>query len=161
MIQEYFGVQLSWNLSVALPLDSVETVTRVEGKNICLLPGVAPFWLGIINQQGLLLWVLDTDMFFELVVPKEQQERALTAIVLSGKFQGAKIKVALIVNKLEGVLSIPKSYLENRDRQTLPPPLDPKYQKVFPIVIEQRDRKLIVLDSAAFFETLHDRALAV
>jgi len=161
MIQEYFGVQLSWNLSVALPLTSVGTVTRIETKKICVLPGVAPFWLGITNQQGSLLWVLDTEMFFELVVPKEQQERALTTIVLSGKFQGSSVRVAWIVNKLEGVLSIAKSDLESSYLKSLPPPLDPKYQKVFPVAIEQRDRLLIVLDSAAFFETLHDRALAV
>lgn len=161
MIEEYFGVQLSWNLSVALPLTSVATVARIETKEICILPGVAPFWLGITNQQGSLLWVLDTDMFFELVVPEEKQERALIAIVLLGKFQGSSVRVAWIVNKLEGVLNIAKSNLESSYLESLPPPLNPKYQKVFPVALKQRDRLLIVLDSAAFFETLHDRALAV
>ncbi len=161
MVEEYFAVQLSHNLLVALPLTTVETVTRFQPNKVCPLPGVAPFWLGIINQQGSLLWVLDTDMFFELVVSKEQQEQTLTAIILSRKFEGSLVRVAWIVKKLEGMVSVPKSYLKSSLIETLPSPLKPKFQKVFPFAIEQHDRNLIVLDSAAFFETLHSEALAV
>jgi len=162
MVEEYFGVRLSSNLVVAVPLTNVETVTRFKPKKVCPLPGVAPFWLGIINQQGSLLWVLDTDMFFELVVLKEEpQEDTLTAIVLSRKFQGSVVRVAWIVKKLEGVLSLPESYLESSHAKPLPSALKPKFEKVFPFTIEQRDRNLIVLDAAAFFETLNSQALAV
>ena len=75
MIQEYFGIQLTRSVRVALPLADLETIARFQRQRICPIPGVAPFWLGVANQRGSLLWVLDGDQFFNLVPASDRQEQ--------------------------------------------------------------------------------------
>ena len=83
MIQDYFSIQLSGDLRVALPLTHVETVARFQRQIICPIPGIPPFWLGVINQKGSLLWVLDGDRFFELASSLDQASPNLTTVILS------------------------------------------------------------------------------
>lgn len=59
MLNDYFFVQLRQSLKVALPLDSTREVISLTYGEICPVPGVSPALLGVANQRGKLLWVLE------------------------------------------------------------------------------------------------------
>ena len=62
--QEYFTVELASKITLGLSLNEMVTVAQFEIKNICIVPGVADFWYGVVNFKGSLLWILDSDLFF-------------------------------------------------------------------------------------------------
>ena len=62
--QEYFTVELASKITLGLSLNEMVTVAQFETKNICIVPGVADFWYGVVNFKGSLLWILDSDRFF-------------------------------------------------------------------------------------------------
>ncbi|MGK7876379.1 MAG: chemotaxis protein CheW [Xenococcaceae cyanobacterium] len=156
MIQEYFGIQLSHSVRVALPLTDVETFAHIQRQRISPIPGVAKFWLGVANQRGSLLWVLDADQFFDLVPASDHQEQQLTAVVLTRLIQGTQRRVAWIVKELEGVLPV-----HSTQSQPLPPPLQPRFQTLFTATFKQDDKTIVVLDSEAFFQALRPQSNAL
>ncbi|NJL51470.1 MAG: hypothetical protein HC930_03290 [Hydrococcus sp. SU_1_0] len=66
MNQEYFTVEIASKVTLGLLLSEMDTVTQLETQNICTVPGVEDFWYGVVNFRGSLLWVLDSDRFFQL-----------------------------------------------------------------------------------------------
>ena len=153
MIQEYFGIQLSRSVHIALPLANVETIARFQRPRICPIPGVAPFWLGVVNQRGSLLWVLDGDCFFNLVSTIDPQEQKLIVVVLKRRIQGVQQQVAWMVKSLEGVLS-----LDNSQSQPLPPTLEPRFQNLFKTIVTQDNKPVAILNSEAFFQVLRPQS---
>ncbi|MDJ0594358.1 MAG: chemotaxis protein CheW [Pleurocapsa sp. MO_226.B13] len=112
MAQEYFSVALSQDISLAIPLASIKTVTQLETKNICLVPGVADFWYGVVNFKGSLLWVLDSDRYFNLNSTRQNYRRKkLTTVVIKHHSKDSK-QVALVTPKLEGIISVESERLE-------------------------------------------------
>lgn len=109
MDTDYFGIELSESVHLALPLDNLGTVLRLTPEKICSIPGVPPFLLGVINHQGSLLWVLDTYRFLNLESDANCSQKCLTAIILKSSLKGTRKKVALLVNKLQGVLTLKKT----------------------------------------------------
>ena len=63
MDREYFSVELSTGIDLALSLTDMKVVAQFEAKNICIVPGVADFWYGVTNFKGSLIWVLNSDRF--------------------------------------------------------------------------------------------------
>ncbi|MEA5532595.1 chemotaxis protein CheW [Crocosphaera sp. XPORK-15E] len=106
MKQDYFGVELSQSVQLALPLENIGTVIRINPDNICFVPGVSPSLLGVINHQGSLLWILDTHRFLNLESDFCSFQKSLTAIILKSSITGTRKKVALVVKKLQGVLTL-------------------------------------------------------
>lgn len=58
MLKEYFYIQLStWGLLI--PLEHTAGVLTLNKAQICPIPGIPPAILGVVNQRGKLLWVLE------------------------------------------------------------------------------------------------------
>lgn len=106
MKKDYFGIELSQSINLALPLENMGTVIQIEPQKICLVPGVSNSLLGVINYQGSLLWVLDIDDFFKIKSESQHYKRSLTAIIMKSSLSGTRKKVALVVQKIQGVLNL-------------------------------------------------------
>lgn len=106
MKKDYFTIELSDSIHLALPLENMGTVIQIDPEKICLIPGVSNYLLGVTNYQGSLLWVLDTEHFFQLESNSRNWKQSLTAIILKSSIPGTQKKVALIVKKIQGVLNI-------------------------------------------------------
>ena len=64
MDREYFTIKLTAEIDLGVALADMTTAVQFETKNICAVPGVPEFWYGVVNYQGGLLWILDSDRFF-------------------------------------------------------------------------------------------------
>ena len=110
--REYFNVALSSEIDLAIPLDSMGTVIQIETPNICIIPGVADFWQGTLNFKGSLLWVLDSDLYFNLNNQKNRYNNKYTAVIIKQDRLDNSKKIALIVAKLQGIIALNPENLE-------------------------------------------------
>ena len=109
---EYFNVSLSPQIDLAIPLDSMGAVIQIETPNICTIPGIADFWYGTINFKGSLLWVLDSDLYFKLNNQKDSYNNKYTAVIIKQNRIDNYKKIALIVKKLQGIITLNSEQLE-------------------------------------------------
>ena len=112
MNQEYFTVELGSGRHLGVPLANMGAAAQFEVQNVCTVPGVADFWHGVVNFKGSLLWVLDSDRFFNLSSPEKKQPQKLTAVILKSEELGNPKKVAIVTQKLTGILSVKSSELK-------------------------------------------------
>ncbi|MDJ0662063.1 MAG: chemotaxis protein CheW [Crocosphaera sp.] len=106
MKKDYFAIELSESIHLALPLENMGTVIQINPEQICLMPGVSNYLLGVTNYQGSLLWVLDTEQFFKIDFNLKNWKQSLTAIIIKSSIPGTQKKVALVVKKIQGVLKV-------------------------------------------------------
>lgn len=149
MMQEYFAIELSDSVRLALPLEDMETVTRVEHSEICPIPGVAQFWLGVVNQGGSLLWVLDSSRFWHLSSFAYRQGQSVTMVVLKHQVQGTQRRVGLIVRKLEGLVILSNEFIT--EEKSCHPLLATR--------VEHNDQPIAILETDPFFQTLYSPTL--
>ena len=158
MIQEYFSVRLSDSIDLGLPLADMTTVAQFERKDICLVPGIAPFWHGVVNFKGSLLWVLDTARLFDLdtqsdrFTPHHLAQKPV-AVILKHQIEDTPRRVALMVQKLQGILSI-----ESDKLKPISTSVSSVMQNLGTAVIEQNDRPTYILNSEAFLQHLHQHS---
>ena len=158
MIQEYFTVQLSDSIYLGLPLADMTTVAQFERRDICIVPGVAPFWHGVVNFKGSLLWVLDTKRLFNLDTKSDRIEahsliQKPVAVVLSHQIQGTQRRVALVVQKLQGIFSVESSKLKS-----LPLSASSPLRNLCTAMAEQDNITIYILNSEVFLQQLHQRS---
>ena len=158
MIQEYFTVQLSDSIYLGLPLADMTTVAQFERQDICIVPGVAPFWYGVVNFKGSLLWVLDTDHLFNLDAKSDRLEvqsliQKPVAVVLSHQIEGIQKRVALVVQKLQGIVGI-----ESNKLKSLPTSASSALQNLCTAMAEQDNQTIYILNSEVFLQQLHQQS---
>jgi twitching motility protein PilI len=154
MIQEYFAIQLTDRLNLALPLIDIESVSRFEQHTICPIPGVAKFWLGVINHRGSLLWVLDMQKFLHINASQERPSQQLTTVVLTHQLQGSRRRVALVVDKLQGVIACEPSQF-----QPLPSSLPSQLQHSCQATVTQTDQTFCIINPENFLNQLHEQSM--
>jgi twitching motility protein PilI len=148
-LQEYFAIRLN-ELLFAFALPDIETVIRLHPQNICPIPGMASFWLGITNHNGSLLWVLDTKSLFNLNETEKYNKQQVTAIVLKHFIQETQRRCAFVVQDLEGIIAInynevqPHSFAEKS-----------AFQNLCKGSAKQGNRAFYIFDSEAIFCKLH------
>ena len=152
MNQEYFTIKLSSGINLALSLADMRTVDQFEIKNICPVPGVADFWYGVVNFKGSLLWVLDSDRFFDLNKENNRPSK-LTAVILHN-LQGRQ-KVALVTQQLLGILSIEASCLKPMNS------VYPVLNECCRAIAQTESQKVYIIDSVALLEQLQERSTLV
>lgn len=112
MLNDYFFVQLRQSVKVVLPLDSTQEVISLACGEVCPIPGVSPALLGVVNQRGKLLWVLDlADL---LKVPSSQKtirpQDNLTLLVLNPpsklNARSQERQFGCVVSALKGVIAL-------------------------------------------------------
>lgn len=112
MPKDFFYVHLRQTVKVVLPLDNTtETFSLTRGE-ICQIPGVSPALLGVVNQRGRLLWILDlSDLLKVPPSPKPlRSQDNLTLIVLRDASnsieESATPQVACVVSSIKGIIPL-------------------------------------------------------
>jgi twitching motility protein PilI len=153
MIQHYFSVSLSTTWQVALPLTDVETVIKLEQKEIATIPGIAQFWYGVTNYRGNLLWVLDTEKFLQIDSFQANSTEKLTAVVLAYKLEGITKKVSFTVKGLEGMISSKAENLSFVSTQT-----KAQFCNSFVNQFQENDILFYLLDVKQLFQELSHKS---
>ncbi|ERN40377.1 chemotaxis signal transduction protein [Rubidibacter lacunae KORDI 51-2] len=111
---DYFQLELASGVRVAAAIASVVEVTGCSRGEVCPLPGVPSALLGVLNQRGRLLWVLDLGRLLRLPPTSElpRPQDRLTLVIL-GDRQG-RARLGCVVVALRGVVGL--------DREQLKPP---------------------------------------
>ncbi|MGD1918302.1 MAG: chemotaxis protein CheW [Pleurocapsa sp.] len=156
MNQEYFSVTLSSNINLAVPLENMGTVIQIETKNICMIPGVANFWHGTVNFKGSLLWVLDSDSYFNLNNKQKRHQKKLTAIIIKPHQSENLAKIALITSKLQGIISVASENLTQLPNDSKSP-----LQQCCSTMIEQETKRTFILNPTSLLEQLHQQSAFV
>jgi len=153
--QEYFTVELASEITLGIPLDEMVTVAQFERANICTVPGVTDFWHGVANFKGSLLWILDSDRFFELQPQSGRLRPKLTAVVIKNKQLGDRKQVAIATQNLKGIVTL-ESSLPSSDR--VYPQLD---RCCSAVGLTEGGQTIYILDSAVLLKQLHQRSTLV
>ena len=120
MNQEYFSIQLSSTTNLAIPLANMGAVVQFDTDNVCVVPGVAEFWYGVVNFKGSLLWILDSDRYFRLDSTQKLLTRKLTAVILKQQQKQSKKQVAIVVQQLGGIVELEENILEESGNNIVP-----------------------------------------
>lgn len=107
MIEDYFCSQLRQSVNVLFPLINVEEVISLSYGEICPVPGVSSALLGVVNQRGKLLWVLELSDLLQ-IAPDRKSRRSqdtLTLLVLSD-VNNLEEQVGCVVSALKGIIPI-------------------------------------------------------
>jgi twitching motility protein PilI len=75
MLSEYFHIQLQPNIELLIPLEHTGSAISLPVEQICPIPGIPPAVLGVVNQRGKLLWVIQLSNLLGL----RQSETSLRA----------------------------------------------------------------------------------
>lgn len=107
MINDYFCVQLRQSINALFPLESAEEVISLSSKEICPVPGVSSALLGVVNQRGKLLWVLELSDLLQipLNIKTTQAPDKLTLLVLSDN-KKLERQVGCVVSALKGIITL-------------------------------------------------------
>ena len=105
MIPDYFCCQLRQSVKVLFPLESTEEVISLNYEEICPVPGVSDSLIGVVNQRGKLLWVLELSDLLQ-IEPDNKIRRSpdtLTLLVLSNSHNSEQ-QVGCVISHLEGII---------------------------------------------------------
>lgn len=150
--REYFTVELASQIVLGLSLTEMATVVQFETKYICAVPGVAEFWHGVVNFKGSLLWVLDSDLFFNLSAKNRQPPQKLTAIII----QDRQKQIALVTRQLKGIVAVEPSELKSLANDSTS-----QLHQCCSAIAQTAAGVFYTLDSAALLQQLHQRSSLV
>ncbi|MFM2311068.1 MAG: hypothetical protein RLZZ04_344 [Cyanobacteriota bacterium] len=169
MNQEYFTVEIASKITLGLLLSEMDTVTQLETQNICTVPGVEDFWYGVVNFKGSLLWILDSDRFFNLDQTRRKQPQKLTAVVVKNPQLGNEKQVAIVTQQLKGIVAIEPSSckpipddvsLQLRQCCSTVAQIDPQMEAQEK-TLETEAQSIYLLDSASLLQQLHQKSMLV
>ena len=153
--QEYFTVELASNITLGLPLNEMGTVAQFETRDICIVPGIAEFWYGVVNYKGSLLWILDSDRFLGLTKKDQKLTEKLTIVVVKNELSGNK-QVAVVVKQLKGIVTI-----NSADFKPLASEISEQLRQCCSTAVEVNDRIINILDSEALLQQLSQKSVLV
>lgn len=150
MAKEYFAVELSNSVCLGIPLADLVCIVQFELRDICLVPGVAPFWYGVVNFKGSLLWILDSDRWLAFNDTTNLQDNKLTAVIISDRDLTTHRRVALVVRQLQGIFTVEPERIES-----LPQSISTILKNFCTGTVEQEAKNLYLLDSQSFLQQLN------
>ena len=154
--QEYFTVELASEITLGLPLNEMATVTQFEMQNICPVPGVADFWYGVVNFKGSLLWILDSDRFFDLKPQEQKLGSKLTVVIVKNQLSSSNKQVALTTQQLTGIVAVAPANFK-----PLAAHLSPQLRQCCSTMAYTETQDLHIIDSAALLQQLHQQSMLV
>jgi twitching motility protein PilI len=105
MVTDYFCGQLHQSVNILFPLESTEEVISLAAEEICPIPGVDSALLGVVNQRGKLLWVLELSELLQ-IDPAQNHKKLpdnLTLLVLGGN---SGQQIGCVVSALKGIITL-------------------------------------------------------
>jgi twitching motility protein PilI len=156
MHQEYFSIQLSPEINLGVPLSVMGTVVQLETKNICTVPGVADFWYGVINFKGSLIWVLDSDRYFNLENKTNSLYKKLTAVTIKYQLDSSFKQIALVTQKLVGIVSLESDYL-----QQFPEDIPPRLRDCCFTTVATNTQNTYILNPSNLLQQLYQQSTLV
>ncbi len=106
---DYFHIQLRQSVTVLLPLESTAEVMTLRRGGICPIPGVADALLGVVNQRGRLLWVMELSDLLGIKpspTPWRSQDSLTIVAISSGDSPANERRVGCVVSILKGIVSL-------------------------------------------------------
>lgn len=154
--QEYFTVELGSKITLGLPLNEMGIVAQFDIANICTVPGVAEFWYGVVNFKGSLLWILDSDRFFNLNLQRNKLAQKLTVVVVKNQQLDSEKQVAIVTQQLKGIVAVEPSCCQPLADDALP-----QLSKCCSTVAHIEVQTIYLLDAAALLQQLHQQSILV
>ena len=154
MSQEYFSIQLSPEINLGIPLEYMGGVVQLEVEKICPIPGVKEYWYGVANYQGSLLWVLNSDRYFNFHNQRNILTKKITAVIISQKAHKSSQKVALETQKLVGITT-----LEIDDACKLDNSIPPQLKNCVSSSLTSETNHTYILNSGNLLQQLQQSAL--
>lgn len=152
MNQEYFTFELASSIHLGVPLANMGAVTQFAMPNICIVPGVASFWYGVVNYKGSLLWVLDSDRLFNLAAANNQRLSKLTAVIVRPESGDSHQQVAIVAQQLKGIIAVEPSSLQPLNNHS------PQLQPYCSAVAETDSQSTYLIDATKLLEQLHQQS---
>lgn len=156
MLAEYFYIQLQRSLGLLLPLENTTGVITLTPEQICPIPGVAPALLGVANQRGKLLWVVELSNLLGLARPSNQVRNSynLTLVVLTASSvnstrEQAERQIGCVVSALKGIVA-----LNPQQFKPVPVEFSPSLSSYLSGVAEIEQSQLAILNVNAVFTAL-------
>ena len=113
MSRDYFHIELRQSVQVLLPLESTAEVISLTVGALCPIPGVPPALLGVVNQRGRLLWVVElSDLLGLAPSPRRlQSQDKLTLVVLTASSAHSTAgqesrQLGCVVSTLKGIVPL-------------------------------------------------------
>jgi twitching motility protein PilI len=163
MNQEYFTVEIASEVTLGLLLKDMDTLAQLDTQNICTVPGIEDFWYGVVNFRGSLLWVLDSDRFFNLELPRHKLPQKLTTLVVKNQQSDSEKQVAIVIQQLRGIVAIEPSCCQPVG-DDVSPQLRQCCSTVAQIEIEAESpapQRIYLLDGSALLQQLHQQSMLV
>ncbi|MEO1131684.1 MAG: chemotaxis protein CheW [Cyanobacteria bacterium J06639_1] len=161
MASEYFLVRSFNSTLLAIPLDYVLGTLAVEREDVCPLPGVNPALMGVINQRGQLLWVLDLgEALGQVAMSGRGSLHSLTLLDLvrsrsQGQSAAKRERVACAVTELVEIAPLDDAAIGDIDGEGLMRlGFSERGRSLALGTTEYRDESAIVLNAEALFDAL-------
>ncbi|AFY62686.1 chemotaxis protein CheW [Synechococcus sp. PCC 6312] len=151
MEQEFFHIELTKSVHIAVPLTQTAEVLTVEASELCPIPGVAPALLGVVNQRGRLLWMVDLEYLLGLQPTHSSKRRRSPALVVNwlpdeSEDQEAEYHLGCLTSHLRGIVAC-----QAKDISPVPPRLEQRMHQFFSAWIHPPGYSLLKLNVEAIF----------
>ena len=164
MLTDYFHVQLGSVVQLAIPITHATVTIAENRRNVCPLPGVSPHLMGVINQRGRLLWVMDLQSLLGIKVSENRRisnTDKMTLLAVSPDAERCdagdltRPQLGLAISSLKGLISL------DRDRlKPLPRNLPPSIRTYLAGITTLNDARIAILNVPAIFQSLQAPSFA-
>lgn len=150
MISDYFCVQLHQSANVLFPLESTQEVISLTYGEVCPVPGVSSALIGVVNQRGKLLWVLELSDLLQLSETQytRRSQDNLTLLVLKSRKESGQ-QVGCVVSALKGIISLDLALHTNSK-------LTPNWSKLKSNSITFAGEDYAAIDVQTILNNIHD-----
>ena len=154
IMQEYFCIGLANSVYLGLSLEQVDKLIKIQPQDICLIPGIADFWLGVVNYKSSLLWILDIESFLGIAKNKKPGKSQQTVLILNYSTENYQKKVALVIKSIEGAIKMEQNQIES-----LGPTTSPMLKNICDAVARQDEKEIALVKTDILLEQLLQQSL--
>jgi len=151
MVQEFFHIELTKSVHIAVPLAQTAEVLTVEASELCPIPGVAPALLGVVNQRGRLLWMVDLEYLLGLEQTNLSKRRRAPALVVHSQSEDGDsvYRLGCVTSHLRGIIAC-----KDVDISPVPARLEQRMHQFFAAWLHPPGYSLLKLNVNALFNAV-------
>ena len=153
-MQEFFCIGLAKGVYLGLPLGHIDKLIQLQSKDICLIPGIADCWLGVVNYKSSLLWVLDLENFLGVSDKQDKAKSQQNVLILHYSNGNYQKKVALVIKSLEGVIQVAQHQTESLFANN-----SPVLKNICDGLVRQEEKDIALVKTDLLLEQLSQQSL--